>query len=339
MDDAHSYYLLTKYGTYSAQVFTSLEIFSSYYADTTTGDLLSFMDDPGRRNFDPLTSNKISFSITPSQPIAQSPIEAKFSLLQIDQGTKPRTTETSLVNRPIYLYRQADIPRDFYPIGFKTYELICAQVEPKALKYTDPQGIARFPGISQDDYFLISIYSQSQDFIYVGAPINATDPEWATGQVIVRNLTVLEKANGKTVPGKTIKRQGSELLITQPEFVLWDGSQELYPFVFKTAGDWSVNTAINPPQGFVSDYKSLNADVRSELETIQFTISNVGSRWEETDVTYQIEHKGKKEVIKSKIGIKLSKKLAEKKRLEIYGHTESPGTFVGGKKVKETSKK
>jgi hypothetical protein len=74
------------------------------------------------------------------------------------------------------------------------------------------------------------------------------------------------------------------------------------------------------------------------MEAVQFTITDEGSSWKETKVTYKIKHKKKTTTIKTKIGVKLSRKLAKKKGLGIYGHTPSPGPFKGGKKVKYTEK-
>jgi hypothetical protein len=143
----------------------------------------------------------------------------------------------------------------------------------------------------------------------------------------------MEKADGKKVSCKTTKRTGSDLLIIEPEYIEWDGTKELYPFVFEAVGSWSLTTSINPPQGFVTDRQSLSAEVQSGIEAVQFTITNKGPRWEETEVTHRVKHQGKTEMIKSKIGIKLSRRLAKEKRLGIYGHTESPGPFKGGRKV------
>jgi len=339
IDDARAYYDLPKTGRYSAQVITSLETFPRYYEDLDTGERLAYLDDPLRKNFDPLVSNKISFDILPIQPGVKSSIEVKVCLLEIGTGSKPPTAKSPLLSVPVHLIPRSSIPNDYLPINFKTYGIIYDKVDPlKSVFTTLPspnakEGIAKFENIPKDDYVVIAHYGKSQDFKHMGSQIDATDPAWTSGQPIVVNLMVMEKANGKKVPAKTTKKTGSELLIIQPEFVLWDNEQEFYPFVFETIGNWSVTTSITPPEGFKADYKSLPADVRNEIEAVQFTITDVGSKWEETEVTYKIKHEKIQETIKSKIGIKLSEKLAKEKGLGIYGHTESPGTFKGGRKV------
>jgi len=197
------------------------------------------------------------------------------------------------------------------------------------------EGVAKFENLTQGDYVIIPFYDSSQDFKNMGSLVKASDPDWSSGVPMQTYLKVVEKADGKSVPGKTTKRTGSFLLITEPEYVEWDSSQELYPFVFETIGDWTVMTSVDPPEGFIADYGSLTAKVNTELEAVQFTVTDVGSRWVETEVEYTVSHKGKTEKIKSKIGIKLSKKLAKEKGLGIYGHTQEPGPFKGGKKVKK----
>jgi hypothetical protein len=109
------------------------------------------------------------------------------------------------------------------------------------------------------------------------------------------------------------RQTGSELLIIEPEYVEWDSTQELYPFIFESVGDWEVTTSVSPPEGFISNQNSLSADVNSETEAVQFTITDIGSKWTKTGVTHKIKHKGKTKTIKSTIGIKCAKQLAKEK--------------------------
>jgi hypothetical protein len=171
--------------------------------------------------------------------------------------------------------------------------------------------------------------------VIVGSPIGADDPDWETPQPIEKHLMVMKKSNGKVNPGKTTKKKGSLLLITEPEYVEWDTEQELYPFVFETIDEWGVTTSVSPPEGFVADSDTLSAEVINEMEAVQFTITDVGSKWEETKVKYKIKHKGKSENVTSEIGIMLSDKLAKKLGKSKYGDTACPGIFEGGKKISD----
>ena len=107
--------------------------------------------------------------------------------------------------------------------------------------------------------------------------------------------------NGKKVPAKYIEETGSYLAVIEPEYVDWTSNVEKYPFVMETIEDWGVTTTIVPPEGFVSDYSSLTAQVDDTTAAVQFTLTDVGSEWSKTQVTYTIRHKGKTKVRKSEV--------------------------------------
>jgi hypothetical protein len=335
IDDARTLYNLTKPGLWKAQVFVSFEGYLESTTDTVTGDILAFLDDrQAGTGF--VASEKISFQIASSTPVVKSTIRVNVTNLKIGPGKTPTTKKTPLENVQVNLYRTSQIPNDYKPINHKTYPLIRDYLDPVASNHTDAKGIADFSGIEKDNYVVIALYGGSQDFKHIGSEINTSDPGWNSG-LVETYLMVMETVNGQSTPGKTTKLTGSLLLITEPEYIAWDSSQELYPFVFETIGDWGVTVTIAPPEGFVADYSSLSTRVIDTAAAVQFSVKDVGSRWVETGVTFTITHKKKVQTLKDKIGIKLSKKLAEKKGLSIYGETGTPGTFVGGKKVKQGS--
>jgi len=339
LDDAREFYRLEKYGWYTAQVLVPMETFSAYLTDER-GVLYSYLDEPGREAYNPVASNKVRFEIASPAAVETGSVVVKVSHLKIGQETRPKTTKTPLEGVPVRLIPQDAIPEDYHPINWKTYNQIWTWTTgPGAAatvtSYTSSKGLAGFDRVEQGDYLVLANYNGSQDFKHMGSLVLADDPDWLTDQPIENNLMVMEKLNGKKMPGKTTRRKGSFFLITEPEFVVWDSDQETYPFVFESVGEWDVETAVVPPEGFVPDHKALDAKVANEVETVQFTITDVGSRWEETEVRFKIKHKKKTEKLKSKVGVKLSKKLAKKKGLSVYGHTEPPGPFKGGKKVRD----
>jgi len=329
--DAHAYYSLTKYGWYTGQVQVALETFSTYDA-AESGNLFSYLDDRDLV-FNPLASNTIRFEIVRPEPLDTSSIKVHVNLLQIGQGTNPGATKEPLEWAEVQVIRKSDIPSIYEPINWKVYNEIWGRVDPVVSGFTGGDGIVTFEGIEIDDYLILAQHPEFSDFKHMGSPIGSDDEDWLTDQPIEKHLMVMLKPDKKKVPGKTKKLKGSELLITEPEYVEWDSTEELYPFVFETIGDWGVTTSVAPPEGFVTDHDSLSADVNNEMEAVQFTITDQGSRWEETDVTFKVKHKGKNKNIKTKIGIKLSKKLQKKKGVGPYGHTPTPGPFKGGKKV------
>jgi hypothetical protein len=335
MDDTRAFFDLWKPGLYKAQLFFSLEKFSTYFMDPVTEAQFAYLDDPGRQNFDPVASAEISFEILPPEAVVESAIEVTAKLLTIDFGSSPEVTQSALADCYARLIRRSDISEDYYPISYKTYALIWQYAPVVATALTDSNGVAKFINKPKDDYVIIAHHPEAINFTHMGTQVKAKNPNWLKDLPIVKSLVVIEMTGGKKFPGTTHERTGSELLIVEPEFVEWDSTQAHFPFVFESEGDWKVTTSVSPPKGFVTDNKSLSATVTNEIEAVQFTITDTdrGSRWEETEVTYSVKHKGKTEKIKSKIGVKLSKKLAKKKGLGIYGHTPSPGPFKGGKKV------
>jgi len=128
---------------------------------------------------------------------------------------------------------------------------------------------------------------------------------------------VQEDGAVKKRPGKTTRLTGSELLIIEPEYVLWDDTEQLYPFVFETIGDWGVSVSVEPPEGFVTDYESLSEDVDDEIEAVQFTITEVGSDLVPTETTFQVTHNGQSHVVHSRVGIMLTPNYAQSRGFNV----------------------
>jgi hypothetical protein len=343
--DLKQFYPVTKTGAYSAVAETELDVYTDF-VEMANGDIYCFVDDPQREAFNPLASNSVKFTIEPSVALPKSGILSSFEVLDVSPGQRPVVIKGPIYKVRVQLFDMEQIPAEFLPADFKTYALIAEsdRVKPVQVRFTDREGRADFDLVPQGNYLLIGTYQTSTDTRYVGAQIAADAKEWSDASTplkahlkifLLPNNNEQVKVKKKAIPGKTRRLTGSELLITQPEYIEWASDQEVYPFVFEASGDWDVVTAVTPPDGFVTDADSLEAVVVDELEAVQFTITDVGSDWTETDVTYDIDHKKKKIKIKDKIGIRLEKKLAKKKGMDIYGDTASPGDFVGGKKIKD----
>jgi hypothetical protein len=126
------------------------------------------------------------------------------------------------------------------------------------------------------------------------------------GQTIVNNLIQIVLATGKHLPGKATRLTGTELLIIEPEYMIWDGTEQQYPFAFESEGDWNITVSVQPPEGFVPDYPSLSETVSNEQKAVQFTITEVGSDLVPTQTTFQVRHKGRLTTVRSNVGIKLT---------------------------------
>jgi hypothetical protein len=148
-------------------------------------------------------------------------------------------------------------------------------------------------------------------------PLGVSASDLVCGEVKQKHLQQIVKANGQKVPGKTTRRTGSELLIIEPEYVLWDDTTQLYPFVFETVGDWGVTTTVAPPDGFVTDYDELSEDVDNEIEAVQFTITEVGSDLVPTETTFQVRHNGRSETIRSRVDIRLTSRYAQSRGFNV----------------------
>ena len=98
----------------------------------------------------------------------------------------------------------------------------------------------------------------------------------------------------------------SELPSIEPEYVLGDDTQQLYPFVLGAVGDWDVTASVTPPEGFVGDHDELWAYVDNEIEAVQFTRVEVGSDLVPTETTLRVRHKGRSHMVRSRVGIRLT---------------------------------
>jgi hypothetical protein len=105
-------------------------------------------------------------------------------------------------------------------------------------------------------------------------------------------LNQLAPFGGKIVAAKRLVEYGTELDILGPEDYDWISNTAQYPFVLIADGSWDISTSIAPPSGFVPDTTSLSATVADTTSAIQFTLTDVGSAWTQTDVTHVIKHKG-----------------------------------------------
>ena len=204
-----------------------------------------------------------------------------------------------------------------YGVSWQNYPDIWAGCDPEASVTTNDYGQAIF-SLDPGNYLVIGKYITGSTTLYIGVSVG----EITTGSVVKKYLQVIQKADGTILPGKYQKVTGSELLIIEPEYVEWSGTQELYPFIFESIGDWAITTSVTPPEGFRADYKSLTAQVVNEMEVVQFTITDVGSKWKPTKVKYTIKHKGKTKYIDSEIGVMLTPDLAKKKGIGIYGEED-----------------
>jgi hypothetical protein len=232
-------------------------------------------------------------------------------------GSRPASYKNSIKKMHIRIFDRTSFCVTNYGVAWKNTGLVwsyCPDIGEKGNDYTNDSGNVNFT-VPAGEYFLIGEYVSSVGGkIYIGRDIGVL----RSGETRQEYMQVIVRPDGSMVSGKYRKLTGSELLIIEPEYIEWNGTEEFYPFIFESIGDWTVTTSVSPPEGFVADYKSLTGDVLTEMEAVQFIITDVGSRWEETGVVHTVKHKGKTEKVKTSIGIKCSKKLAKKKGFDEF---------------------
>jgi hypothetical protein len=241
----------------------------------------------------------------------------------IGMGKRPVVTKSPVVGMAVRAFAKSagSCAGQYGIISWPHYKNIWNSCPSVAQGVTNSSGEAPL-SVPPGTYIVIGRYesntSDPNDDIYVADNIFNIQ----ANQTRSARLYVFTVANGKHLACKYSEHTGSSLFAIEPEYVEWSGTTELYPFVFDSMGDWNVSVSVAPPEGFVANQTTLSAAVNNDLKSVQFTITDIGSKWISTGVNYEIKHKGKIKKIKSRIGIKLSKILAKKKGMSEYGHVE-----------------
>jgi hypothetical protein len=249
----------------------------------------------------------------------------------VQQGPHPGSDKYPIPDMEVRVFDKTELQNDGISASWHNYEGIWTNYTDVSRGFTDINGSVDFI-IPEGNFIVIGNYtSEVAENLFMGVSAG----NLACGDSNKKYLQVIEKADGDKVSGKYHKKTGSELLIIEPEYIEWDSTQELYPFIFDSLGEWNVTTVVFPPEGFVADYNNLTEEVYSEYEAIQFTITDVGSEWVDTLVEHEVKHKGKKEKIKSKIGVKKKKgwnkdvdKEKDKVESETFATPPDPSTTI-----------
>lgn len=274
-------------------------------------------------------TDQVSFAL---EVISAGPTPCGGLAVRVDRhtvqtGSHPGSTKEGIAGLEIRVFDKssgscaADIG-----ISWQSYPDIWAACDPAGVAATATDGLAVVP-LAAGNYLAIGEYDSdglppngSGNEIYIGNSIGAFDCAVGGDPLTVSKwayLQVIETSDGRKVPAKYTRRTGSELLVIEPEYVLWDQTEQLYPFVFQSLGDWSVSTSVVPPEGFVADHDELTEEVVNEVEAVQFTITEVGSDLVPTETTFEVEHNGRREVIRSRIGILLTPDYARSRGFDV----------------------
>ncbi len=192
------------------------------------------------------------------------------------------------------------------------YQCILDHCQPAACCTTGSNGRCTI-NLSPDQYLVIADDENNE----LPDALASTPQHLTCGETEIAYLFQVVRADGHKKPCKFTRLTGSELLVIEPEFIVWDSTEQLYPFVFDSVGDWGVTASVTPPEGFVADYNELSADVQTEVESVQFTITEVGSDLVPTETTFKVSHKGEQKLVRSNVGILLTPDYARSRGFDV----------------------
>jgi hypothetical protein len=237
-----------------------------------------------------------------------------------------KATRQPLTDIEVRLYKNSDIEKEgISQIGHRTCGMIATNtsIPFKIAERTGDLGNEYlFKNIQQDDYVVIGYAHRVTDYKHMWSQCRASNSNWGKSE-ISGDLRLVTSSKGKKSPAQSTVVTGSQLLIIQPEYVEWAGSEELYPIFFESLENWDVSVSIMPPEGFVADNSILSTNVSSELKALQFTVTDVNGDWIPTKVKYRVKHKKKTIEIDNEIGVRLTRKLAEEKGVSEWGREQS----------------
>ncbi|MFC1600018.1 right-handed parallel beta-helix repeat-containing protein [Patescibacteria group bacterium] len=137
---------------------------------------------------------------------------------------------------------------------------------------------------------------------------------------------------------KSKGHRGSNLWVFEPLEVIWEGTTEIYPFVFESDSDWTVDVCVSVPEGYeiVAPEACVQTFVANEIKNIDFVVQEVGTVNTDTDVDWSFTNPaGKTKKEKSKIQNRIGKKYVEQFLLENGGDLEDLGYYLDTSKGEE----
>jgi hypothetical protein len=96
------------------------------------------------------------------------------------------------------------------------------------------------------------------------------------------------------VPSSNQLITGSLLTVTTPDYMLWESTQEVYPFLFASDSNWTVDACLYVPQGYkvAEGYNCTQVFVENETKEVMFTVIETGSPEPDATFTLAAMHEG-----------------------------------------------
>ncbi|HLC65271.1 MAG TPA: MopE-related protein [Candidatus Nanoarchaeia archaeon] len=187
-------------------------------------------------------------------------------------------------------------------------------------------------------YLVIIKYvdEETNSNIYVGRPKSPSDfvdvngdgkRDMATKEIQI--IKVLEKGGRITFRGGSkIVVTGSELVVISADNVIWMNDREVYPFIFTSDADWTVDVCMQIPAGYriegvldengnvVTTANCAQTFVSGEAKVVIFSVVEVGSPEPNFGFTLTTKHNGKTQTAKGTInGIRQKTKTQLQKQI------------------------
>jgi len=243
-------------------------------------------------------------------------IECRITASEKLHGKKPH--QQPLEGALCQAYDTGDTCVSAYHPDAKAIAENCTQV---SSCITGPEGTCLM-GVPESNYFVLTQMDAFKDR-YPGHNIGYVGSNESPKQARLAFLLsppTANNVNGAAKPAKSTKKKGSELWIYEPQYVLWNGTEEYYPFLFESDETWTVDLCLDPPEGYeLADAEACQYEiVAGEPTMILFRVLETGSVPDDVGVSIDlVDPKGKKQKHTSKIEARLTKKLAKDKNVEI----------------------
>ncbi len=150
-------------------------------------------------------------------------------------------------------------------------------------------------------------------------------------------LAFLKSPDGKIHPAKSSRKAGSGLWIYEPQFVIWEGNEEFYPFAFESDESWVIDVCLDPPEGYelAPSDGCVQQSVSGSPESMLFKVVEVGSQPDNVKMRMRLQGPGGERIqVLSEVGVRLTDGLARAKGLMIdkngmiTGQTSNTGRLI-----------
>jgi len=98
--------------------------------------------------------------------------------------------------------------------------------------------------------------------------------------------------------------KGSELQVFQPDDVVWTNGTQIYPFLFISDSDWTIDVCLEVPAGYqiVSPGVCGQTLVANQAKVFEFTVKDIGSPKEfKAHAKFTFTHNSKKQKFESDV--------------------------------------